>query len=328
MKNYKHFLLESKKDSDIIPIQILMRVHGVCVKSEDFSKKAMKIIYDKFVRAVIIDDKENYNPDVSDNRKHKIDYSKPILNYTTIDTKLLKNKNATIFNKFEDGIISGDKKIFQEELGEECDCIPNAVYSLKDIEKLELPIIAKPKGGKSAQGIEKFDTYEDAKSSKLEFDVWCECKDLDREFRVFIMNGEIIQLVERITNTNNDMGVGKKDADESIDFIYIDQDMNKTPHLKQIKDIQKQLESKVNLDFYVIDLMLDKDGDMWVPEINSAPALNPSDFRGLYKSWLKMAYNKEVPSDLDKELETIATSHRESMKKRYPKEYKSSLNPI
>jgi len=312
------------------PMQILMRGNiGLTSKEEDFTREAMKTLYEKYIRLVLIKNASDYNTDddVPDNRKNKISYDYPILNFTSTDNDFIQDKRATIFNKIEDYAISADKKVFQEELGDTCECIPKAAFSLDEIEELELPIIAKPAEGFSAQGIEKFDTYEEARKSDMEFDIWCECKDLDREFRAFIMNGEIILIAERITNTDNDMSVGKKDADEKIDLVYIDQDMDKFPHLDKIKKIQKQLETKVNLDFYNIDLMLDKDGTLWVPEINGAPGIGPSHFKSLYKSWLKMAYNEDMSEEVDEELTDIEETHRANMEKAYPKEYESSLSP-
>ena len=328
MRSLKYYLVENNMVQ--MPMQILMRGNiGLTSKEEDFTKEAMKRLYEKYIRLVLIKKESEYNrdSDVPENRKNEIDFSYPILNFTSTENDFIKDDKATVFNKMEDYPISADKKVFQQELGETCSCIPKAVYSLDDIEELKLPIIAKPADGFSAQGIEKFDTYEDARNSDLEFDIWCECKDLDREFRAFIMNGEILLIAERITNTENDKSVGKKDADEKIDLVYIDQDMDKFPHLERIKEIQKELEAKVNLDFYNIDLMLDKDGELWVPEINGAPGIGPSHFKTLYKKWLEMAYDTEMSEDVDKELTDIEVSHRENMKKEYPNEYEFSLAP-
>lgn len=329
MKDYRQFLFEAKETT--LPLQILMRGNiGLTSKTEDFTDAYMKTLYDKYIRLCLIDENGKYNKDdeVASNRLHELDYKFPILNFTSTETELHKHKDATIFNQLEDYSISANKKVFQKELGDNIKCVPKAVYSVDDIEELELPIIAKPGEGKSAEGIEKFDTYEDVRKSKLEFDIWTECKDLDKEFRAFIMNGEIILIAERITNTKNDMSVGKKDVNEKIDLVYIDQDLENFPHLDKIKKIQKQLETKVKLDFYNIDLMLDKDEVLWVPEINGAPGIGPSQFRTIYSAWLKMAYNKTIPKNVDDELKEIEVSHRKEMAKEYPKEYKSSLKPI
>jgi len=329
MKSLKYFINELVSYN--MPMQIIMRGNiGLTSKEEDFTKKAMKRLYEKYIRLVLIKKESNYNTDddVPENRKNKISYEYPILNFTSTPNDFIESDDAVIFNKIDDYAISADKKVFSKELGDTCECIPKTVYSLDDIEDLTLPIIAKPAEGFSAQGIEKFDSYEDAKKSDLEFDIWCEAKDLDREFRAFIMNGKILLIAERITNTQNDKSVGEKDAEEKIDLIYIDQDMDKFPYMDKIKKIQKQLETKVKLDFYNIDLMLDNDGELWVPEINGAPGIGPSHFKVLYEAWLKMAYNAKMSNDVNKELTDIQNKHRKDMKNEYPKEYKSSLSPL
>lgn len=312
------------------PMQIVMRGNiGLTSKEEDFTKSLMKKLYEKYVRMVLIIGEKSYNtkPEVPDNRKNKIDYSYPILNFASTSHVIIDNKEAKMFNKKEHYPISADKKFFYQEF-EGADFIPKSVYSINDIEELELPIIAKPKDGHSAQGIEKFESYADAKKSKLAFDTWSECKDIDREFRAFVINDKIVHVSERITNIDHDMSVGKKNPDEKIDLIYVDQDMGAFKYMDQIEKIRKELKGKVKLDFYNIDLILDTDGKMWVPEINGAPGIGPSIFYSIYPEYVKLAYGKSVPAeDLD-EIEKYAIEHRNRMKKEYAKEFKTSLNPL
>jgi hypothetical protein len=124
------------------------------------------------------------------------------------------------------------------------------------------------------------------------------------------------------------MSVGKKDADEKIDLIYIDQDIEKFEYTDQILKMIDELGSEVNLEFYNIDLMLDKEGIMWVPEVNGAPGIGPSMFYIIYKTFVKMAYGINIPESCDKELLQIANDHRAFMAKEYPEEFKSSLTPM
>jgi len=328
MKNYRYFLNESK--NDILPIQILMvGTNGLTSKSENFTDETMNYLYDNFIRLCLINKYGKYNrkDSVSKNKKNELDYSLPIMNMTPNDTPLLTKEQTDIYNKTKDYSISCDKVVFTKAFSN-CENIPKTVFSIDEIEDLQLPIIAKPAAGLSAQGIEKFDSYEDAKKSKLEFDLWSEAKDLDREFRAIIMNNEIICVLERVTNQENDKSVGKKDANEKIDLVYIDQDMTKFPYMNEIKKLQKELQGKLKLDLFSIDLMLDKDKKMWIPEVNGAPGIGPSIFYPFYKAYYKMAYNKNVPDNIDKELKDISNNHISNMKKEYPKEYETSLNPI
>ena len=328
MKNYRYFLNESK--NDILPIQILMvGDNGLTSKSENFTNETMDYLYDNFIRMCLInkDGKYNRKDSVSKNKKNELDYSLPIMNMTPNDTPLLTKEQTDIYNKTKDYSISCDKVVFTKSFSG-CKNIPKTVFSIDEIEELELPIIAKPAAGLSAQGIEKFDSYEDVKKSNLKFDLWSEAKDLDREFRAIIMNNEIICVLERVTNQENDKSVGKKDANEKIDLVYVDQDMSKFPYMDEIKKLQKELQGKLKLDLFSIDLMLDKDKKMWIPEVNGAPGIGPSIFYPFYKAYCKMAYNKNVPDNIDKELKDISNNHISNMKKEYPKEYETSLNPI
>lgn len=331
IKLYGEFLNERFIEQEIPQLQIIMRGHiGFTSKEEDFTVDLMQKIYDKYVHLVLIAFKDGYNSSSRiprDRKYNRVRYDIPLLNFTSKHHVDLDKMDAPIYNKIEDLQFSADKLNFYKKFDKH-DFVPKCVYTLDKIKELNLPIIAKPGIGFSAQGIQKFDTYEDVKDSKMKFDVWQEAKELDREFRAFIMNDKIIHISERITNTKNDKSVGKKDADEKIDLVYIDQDMKKFPYLKEIKRIKKELDKEVKLDFYNIDLMLDKDGKMWVPEINGAPGIGPSMFPVIYEEWVKLAYKQDISKETKEELEEMAVLHRNKMKEAYPKEYKSSLTPL
>ena len=338
VKLFEQFLNERFVEDQIPQLQITLRgTIGLTSKSEPKTKELMEILYEKYIHLVLIDGEDGYNENekskdgdlIPHNRKHnRIKYNIPLLNFSSTDHNFNRDMKSKIFNRVEDLQISADKKLFYKAFAEKMDSVPNTVYDLKDIEKLELPIIAKPAEGFSAQGIEKFDSYEEARESDMEFDIWQEAKELDREIRAFIMDGKLIHIAERITNTSNDMSVGKKDADEKIDLIYIDQDIEKFEYTDQILKMIDELSSEINLEFYNIDLMLDKDGVMWVPEINGAPGIGPSMFYIIYKSFVEMAYGIDIPESCDKELQQIANEHRKFMSEEYPEEFKSSLSPM
>jgi hypothetical protein len=329
--SYTQFLNERFVQHEIPQLQIIMRGNiGLTSKEEDFTKDLMSKIYDKYVHLVLVKGDKDYNedPKIPRNRRYnRIDHNTPILNFTSNPHSELEGMKAKVFNRMDDIQLSASKLKFYKAF-EGANFVPKCVYRLDDVEMLNTPIIAKPSEGFSAQGIEKFDTYEDAINSKMEFDVWQEAKEIDREFRAFIMNDKIIHIAERITNTKNDKSVGKKDADEKIDLIYIDQDMDKFPHLERVEEIKKELGKKVKLEFYNIDLMLDKQGEMWVPEINGAPGIGPSMFPVIYEEWVKMAFEQDLSKETREELGEMADEHRKMMKQTYPKEYKNSLSPL
>lgn len=331
IKLYEEFLNERFIDDQIPQLQITLRgTIGLTSKTEDFTKELMATLYDKYIHMVLIDGTDEYNLEdrIPNNRRfNKIKYNVPLLNFTSTDHNFVKNMQAKVYNRIEDLQLSADKKLFYQTFPD-TNFIPKTVYSLDDIENLELPIIAKPSQGYSAQGIEKFDTYEEAKESKSEFDVWQEGKDIDREFRAFVMDKKIIHIAERITNASNDMSVGKKGIDEKIDLVYFDQNLETFEHIDRINEIMEVLNEKVKLEFYNIDLILDKSGALWVPEINGAPGIGPSMFLSIYKSFQKMALGIDISKECEAELQEIANKHRSLMAKEYPKEYESSLDPI
>ena len=338
VKLFEDFINERFVEDQIPQLQIALRgTIGLTSKKEPLTQESMAIIYEKYLHLVLIDGTDGYYEQdyskegilIPHNRKHnKIKYDIPLLNFSSTQHNFHRDMKAATYNKVEDLQISADKNLFYKAFAETMDSVPNTVCKLEDIEKLQLPIIAKPAEGFSAQGIEKFDSYEEARKSDMEFDIWQEAKDLDREFRAFIMDGELIHIAERITNTKNDMSVGTKDADEKIDLIYIDQDIEKFKYTDQILKMIDELSSEVNLEFYNIDLMLDKKGILWVPEVNGAPGIGPSMFHVIYKTFIKMAYGVNITEECDEELLKIANDHRAFMEKEYPKEFKSSLAPM
>ena len=343
MLDYRYFLNEShedKMDNDIKykdeVLQIIKRNSvGLTSKKDDFIKDQMKKIYDKYCVIVPMNLKgTDYNYSDEDgviasnkNRRNIIDISKPILNFASIETIATKGKDVDLYNQPEEFKVADSKKLFSKTFSDS-KFVPKTVYSIDDIEDLKLPIVAKPDNGNSAQGIEMFKTYDEVRKSKLKFDLFCEAKDLEREFRAYVMNGKIIAMTERVTNQENDKSVGKKDAKDKIDLIYIDLDLNKFKYLDLVEDINKDLLRKTKLDFFVIDLMLDTDGNMWVPEINGAPGITPGTFYDIFKAWIELAYNKKIDKSDDEELSKIKVEYIKKISETYPKEYKFAISPL
>lgn len=314
-------------------IQILMRgTIGLTSKSDDEVKQLMHILYKDWVHLVLIKGENEYNrseriPD--DRRNNKIDYTLPILNMTSRTHEFLENPKAKIYNKVEDYQISADKVVFSKEF-EGSKYLPKTVFFKKDIKSLKLPIIAKPKDGFSAQGISLFKTHKEAEESNDKFDLWSEAKDIKTEFRLFVLNGKIIHLAERIKNTKNDKSVGVKDKDEKIDLVYIDQNLDSFPQdlMKKLNDIHQEVKKKVKLDFYDIDLILDTDDNFWIPEINGAPGIGPSMFLPIYQEWINMLHTRKIKPESEKILTDLQSKHRNFMKKKYSNENEKSMNPI
>jgi len=326
-------LLKFKEFSQDPKIQILMRgTIGLTSKADELVTKLMKELYDDWIHLVLIKKYQDYNraERIPDNRRwNDINYSLPILNMTSRPHVLLENPRAKIYNKIHDYPVSADKVMFSK-IFSGSKFLPKTVFQEREINQLEFPIIAKPKAGFSAQGIELFKTKEEALESMTEFDLWSEAKNIKTEFRLFIMNGEIIHLAERIKNSKNDKSVGSKDKDEKIDLVYIDQDWKTFPeNLKsKLLILHEEVKQKVNLDFYDIDLILDTEEEFWVPEINGAPGIGPSMFSAIYTAWIEMTLNRPPKESTIQRLNQIRDIHREFMKNTYKKEYQVSINPV
>ena len=190
--------------------------------------------------------------------------------------------------------VSGNKSKFYK-MFEDTDFIPKAVYKKEDAKDLQFPVIAKPDDGHSGLGIEIFDTYEDLEKSKGKFENYSEAKDLDKEFRVLLMNEEPVLVHERVSLNENE--IKDKDADEQTEFTYVDQDMNKLDFMNEVNNICKTIREKLKLGLWSIDLMIDKSGNCWVAEINSASGMAADKMARVYVKVYEDFYGKELPQE-------------------------------
>jgi len=191
--------------------------------------------------------------------------------------------------------VSGNKSDFYK-MFKDTDFIPKAVYKKEDAKDLEFPVIAKPDDGHSGLGIEIFDTYEDLAKSKGKFENYSEAKDLDREFRVLLMNDNPVLVHERVSLNENE--IKDKEADEQTEFTYVDQDMSKLDFMDKVNDICRKVREKLKLGLWSIDLMIDKSGDCWVAEINSASGMAADKMARVYVKVYEDFYGEKLPKEL------------------------------
>jgi len=173
--------------------------------------------------------------------------------------------------------------------------LPKSVYSIKDAEKLNFPVIGKPDDEHSGIGIEIFDNYKDLKDSELSFDNFSEAKDLAQEFRVLLMNDKICLANERISKSDNEMR--DKNPDEQTEFVYVDQDLDKLDFLDDVLKISEEIRKKIKLGLWSIDIMIDTDGKLWVAEINSASGMAADKMAKVYTMIYEDFYGEELPKD-------------------------------
>jgi glutathione synthase/RimK-type ligase-like ATP-grasp enzyme len=191
--------------------------------------------------------------------------------------------------------VSGNKSDFYK-MFKDSDFIPKAVYKKEDAKDLQFPVIAKPDDGHSGLGIEIFDTYEDLEKSKGKFENYSEAKDLDKEFRVLLMNEDPVLVHERVSLNENE--IKDKEVDEQTEFTYVDQDMSKLDFMDKVNDICKKVREKLKLGLWSIDLMIDKGGDCWVAEINSASGMAADKMARVYVKVYEDFYGEELPKEL------------------------------
>lgn len=199
-----------------------------------------------------------------------------------------------MYNLPADMKVSGNKTDFYK-MFQDSDFIPKAVYKKEDAEDLEFPVIAKPDAGHSGMGIEIFNTYEDLEKSKGEFENYSEAKDLDTEFRVLIVKDTIVLIHERVSASENE--IKDKESDEKVQFTYVDQDMDKLDFIDRINEICKEIREKLKLGLWSIDLMIDKSGDCWVAEINSASGMAADKLARVYVAVYEDFYGEKLPQE-------------------------------
>jgi len=269
-------------------------------KIEGLTGKNNKRIYGK-INDVCLDKLFNSFYAKGDYKKDlEVDPKLPLIYYggnSKEGLDFLKRYNVSedvMYNLPEAMKVSGNKSDFYK-MFEDSDFIPKAVYKKEDAKDLEFPIIAKPDDGHSGLGIEIFDTYEDLEKSKGKFENYSEAKDLDREFRVLLMNNDPVLVHERVSLNENE--IKDKEADEQTEFTYVDQDMSKLDFMDKVNDICKKVREKLKLGLWSIDLMIDKSGDCWVAEINSASGMAADKMARVYVKVYEDFYGEKLPQE-------------------------------
>lgn len=95
----------------------------------------------------------------------------------------------------------------------------------------------------------------------------------DKEWRVHVIGQRVVGVYEKIPN-DGDLGLIRKD--ENCRFVRIDMsDPNKRAEVRGVRPIAKEAVKVLGLDFGGVDVIRDaSNGNLYVNEVNSAPALN------------------------------------------------------
>jgi len=205
-----------------------------------------------------------------------------------------KISEDVMYNLPEPMKVSGNKTDFYKMFSDS-DFICKTVYKREDAKDLKFPVIAKPDDGHSGVGIEIFDNYEDLEKSKGEFKNYSEAKDLDREFRVLLMKEKPVLVHERVSASENE--IRDKESDEQTEFTYVDQDVSKLDFMDKVNEICKTIREKLKLGLWSIDLMIDKSGDCWVAEINTASGMAADKMARVYIAIYEDFYGEQLPQE-------------------------------
>lgn len=274
---------------------------------------------------------------VHDNIKRKLDNRKPILkfgNHNADIYTLLSFSNVNpehVYNTIEESKKSSDKKEWHELFGDK-EYLPKTVTNTREIKKLEFPIIAKPSKGHSGIGIMKFDTFEECEKeiSKdgCELDTFSEMiKDIDTEYRFMFVKNDAHTILERVPIEKENKTILTKKPNETLSFVYIEQDKDKFEDMDAIKKIADDFYKHIDLDFCALDIMLDKNGKYWLIESNSCPGMGANNLANSYSAIYKDFYDKDVPEDKQQLVDYVCSEYYKEINKLYPNEMKKSKIP-
>ena len=296
LKTFEQFIVEKSNKDYLKKVNFILAGE----KIEGLTGKNNKRIYGE-INDVCLNElfntfyaKGDYGKDLNVDPKLPLIYyggnSKEGLNFL----EKYKISEDVMYNLPEPMKVSGNKSDFYK-MFKDCDFIPKAVYKREDTKDLQFPVIAKPDDGHSGVGIEIFDNYEDLEKSKGEFENYSEAKDLDREFRVLLVNETPVLVHERVSIGENE--IKDKDSNEQTEFTYVDQDVSKLDFMDKVDEICKTVREKLKLGLWSIDLMVDKSGDCWVAEINTASGMAADKMARVYIAIYEDFYGEQLPQE-------------------------------
>jgi hypothetical protein len=280
IRKFEEFLNESFTDP--VLSQVVQRFYMLVQKKYPIGTNPLStMIHD--VRDQLFDQLEL---DPSNYYSLPIQSGVPILNFTEDNNliRLMMDKGMIsrecLYNHPDASDLVSDKITFHKTfLG--ANHIPITAFALEDACSLTFPLIAKPAKGKSAEGIVKFDSAEDLRSSVDKFDVFSEMVDIQREYRCFCFRDNIMELNERVKVEGAEDFL--KNSETTTDFYYQDVDISSYSKGSLLMDLLRMCREKVRLDFFSIDFAEDSNGDLWIIEMNSRTGMGADKMATLYQ---------------------------------------------
>ncbi len=313
VKNFANFLNESyaddlvknygKKVAWILQISDITSTAGNKIDQRErmYNEEARETLFNYFST------KEQYNDeDVI------VPLGMPILYYgggTDRESELFLHNKAIdpryMYNQRDLLLLSGDKTKFAKLFGK-YNWLPKTVFTKEDAlaGAVGFPVIAKVKDGHSGIGIEKFDSPAELKKSDKEFDLFCQFIDFAREYRVGFCRSQVIFINERVPRVKDNLSIRTKKADDNISFAYVYQDLNKVEpaFIAKVKEICAEIKTELDLDMWSLDVVVDKEGKLWVMETSAATGLGSTKMCEVYRAIYEDFYKQPLP---DKFLEEI-----------------------
>lgn len=210
--------------------------------------------------------------------------------------------------------MSGSKVEFAK-LFKDSDWLPKTTFNRSEAINgaVGFPVIAKIDKGHSGLGIKKFDTKKELEKEKetfilrdkeVEFSLYSQFIDFEREYRCFFIKDKCFTINERVPTIKENKSIRTKKVDEKVKFIYVYQDMNKIPKefYDEIYRISNEIREKIKLDIWSLDIVVDKKGKMWVLETNSATGLGSVKMCDVYMQIYEDFYKRQLPDWYKEEL--------------------------
>jgi hypothetical protein len=332
VKLYEQFIFEANMyDKYAKKVGWVMQSNDIRTTSGDVNGREKK--YNMAAKNALF---HNYfTKDDFDNEKVQIVDGIPLLYYGGGQDKesemFIKNKKVNsdlLYNKRELLPTSGDKTLFGKTFGK-YKWLPKTVFSKKEAldGAVGFPVIAKIKNGHSGLGVQKFDTPEELKKSKEDFDLFCQFIDFEREYRVVFCQDQIIIINERVPTIDEDRSIKTKKANEKIAFTYVYQDRNKVSpeFIKSVLQICSDIKKDLDLNLWSLDIVVDKKGKLWVMETSSATGLGSVKMCEVYKAIYEDFYGEQLPDEFLEDIykKYVVPGHQNYWPK-YKKEIQSS----
>lgn len=271
------------------------------------SKKDYSCYNDSVVSEIFYTIDPFFSPTIPDNL--------PIINYihgrawnklieTVPEYKNLNSRRIINFPEYD--IPSLSNKITLTKRLNSFNFVPVTVYN-KDLAKnLEFPIVGKPKDGMKGLGIGYFKTKEEFIQSGKTYDLYQESiQNVKAEYRAFIFNGNI----SRIDIRKNENSITNKDEKNELKFKFIRKLHFTDNFLSQLKTIVDEVQSYTSFTWYALDIMEDKDGKLWLLELNSAPGMGVEKLVLLYKLSFNFFYGHHYSKYTKEQLDTYKRTY-------------------